>query len=230
MNRRDAICLAGASVAGLSIPEILAARTGTDTQKSVQQFDTFLNGFDINKSNPQAQVETNRFCMRLSEELLQCVIFHGGSSKLLGVEYIISDRLYRQLPLEEKAYWHPHAYEILAGQLIAPGSTAEREEGLLRNLVTTWGKTWQTWPDPATDLPEGGPLLMWSITRDGELDPELLNERDRRFSVSTQANRSRRRPFGYPVPQVEPPESVQEVGRQWNSLESQAPATKRRRV
>ena len=79
----------------------------------------------------------------LAKTLFQCVIFHGARRKLTGMEYIITDRLNRQVPLEEKAYWHPHAYEVLAGQLIAPDLPPEREEALLSNLVTTWGKTWQ---------------------------------------------------------------------------------------
>jgi hypothetical protein len=39
---------------------------------------------------------------------------------LLGVEYIIGDESYRKLPENEKKFWHPHAYEILSGQLVAP--------------------------------------------------------------------------------------------------------------
>jgi hypothetical protein len=215
MNRRDALCLVGTSVTGLTIPGMLAPRAAAAAAPAAPPFDTLLNGFHIDKSDPHAQVETSLQGIRLNEDVLQCVVFHGSGPKLLGVEYIITDRLYRQLPLEEKAYWHPHTHEVLAGHLVAPGLPSDREDELLRDLVTTWGKTWQTWPDPATDLPEGEPLLLWSITRDGQLDRELLNRRDLRLNVSTRANRARRQHFGYAVPQVEPPESVQEIGRQW---------------
>ncbi len=220
MNRRHALCLVGASVTGLTVPEMLklsAAAGPADDRALLEQFDTFLSSFHIHKKDPRTKVETSHYCMRLSDDVLQCILFHAQSKKLLGVEYIITDRRYRQLPLEEKAYWHPHSYEVLSGQLIAPGLPAEQSEDLMRNLVTTWGKTWQTWPDPALDVPEGEPLLMWSITRDGDLPAKLLSDRDRRFKVSTRANRARRQAFGHPVPQVEPPESVQEIGRQWNS-------------
>src|SRR4029078_8567178 len=105
----------------------------------------------------------------------------GKGARILGVEYIISDRLYRTLPAGEKKYYHPHAYEVTSGLLLAPGLAAEAEEKLMAGLVTTWGKTWHTWPDPKTALPMGDPLLMWSITKDGEMDPTLLAERDRQY-------------------------------------------------
>ncbi len=224
MNRRDALCLVGSSVTALTtVPRLLAssaaAATAPTGPTTVQQLDTFLNGFHVHKQDPSNPVETNHHCMRLSEDLWQCVIFHGTSPKLIGVEYLITDRLYRSLPLEEKAYWHPHSYEVLAGQLIAPNLSAKREADLMRDLVTTWGKTWQTWPDPTTDVPEGEPQLLWSVTQDGQLSSELLASRDRRFAVSTRTSRTRRQELGYPVPHVEPPQSVQEIGRQWSGTE-----------
>ena len=47
---------------------------------------------------------------------------------MLGVEYIISDALYQGLPAAEKAYYHPHTYEITAGLLVVPGMPAEEED------------------------------------------------------------------------------------------------------
>ncbi len=83
-------------------------------------------------------------------------------------------------------------------------------------LVTTWGKTWHTWPDPKMAIPMGEPLLMWSNTGDGQIDSKLLVERDRRLHVSTPKIRRQRADLG-PVPQIDPPKSVDEIGRQWTN-------------
>ena len=213
MNRRDVLCLMGTAATGLAATAILAPKAAG---AAAPRLDTFLSSFRVDKRNPRSQSEVDLHCMRLNEDVFQCVVFQGGG-KLIGVEYVITDRLYRRLPLEEKAYWHPHAHEVLAGQLIAPNLPPTREEALMRDLVATWGKTWQTWPDPASDVPEGEPLLMWSVTGDGQLRPELLDGRDRRLGVSTEASRSRRRRLGRPVPQADPPESVLEIGRPWEA-------------
>ena len=65
-------------------------------------------------------------------------------------------------------------------------------------LITTWGKTWHTWPDPRTPLPMGDPLLMWAFTQDGQIEPELIAARDAKLKISTPEIRRRRGPGGAP--------------------------------
>ena len=110
----------------------------------------------------------------------QCVIFDksGPGARILGVEYIITDELYKALPAGEKKYYHPHSYEITSGLLIAPGLGAEDEKKLMAGVLTTWGKTWHTWPDPMTAVPMGEPLLMWAVTGDGQVDETVVADRD----------------------------------------------------
>lgn len=59
------------------------------------------------------QVEAHHFCGHLNEEVRQCVIYDSAEDKarLIGVEYIISRRLFESLPEEEKKMWHSHQYE-----------------------------------------------------------------------------------------------------------------------
>jgi hypothetical protein len=90
------------------------------------------------------------------------------------------------------------------------------EEAFMKQLLTTWGKTWHTWPDPRTPVPMGEPLLIWALTGDGQADEAVLAERDRRFDVSAAAIREQRcREIGFEVPRVSPPRSIDQVGRQW---------------
>ena len=156
--------------------------------------------------------------MSRSDEMHQCLLYdsYEKNARLIGVEYIVSDRIYRELPDAEKKYWHPHTYEVLAGGLIAPSMKPEDEQGFMKALLTTWGKTWHTWPDPTTAVPMGEPLLMWAVTGDGQLADDLIATRDKQFRVSASGIREQRcQSIGYEVPKVSLPRSIDQVGRQW---------------
>ncbi len=129
-----------------------------------------------------------------------CVLFDGNTSEanLIGIEYIVSESLFGTLPEEERGYWNPHNYEILSGQLIAPGLPAFAEQQLMAELVNSYGKTWHTWHTGRHDtggghpLPLGDPMLMWSFNRDGESDPDLASDRARVLGLDPDATRERR--------------------------------------
>jgi hypothetical protein len=55
---------------------------------------------------------------------------NAPNARLIGVEYIISERLFKLLPEEERKYWHSHSYEVKSGMLVAPGvpDIAEKRE------------------------------------------------------------------------------------------------------
>lgn len=65
------------------------------------------------EGNVFLQVEAHHYCGHLNEEVRQCVIYDSGEDKarLIGIEYIISRRLFESLPEEEKKMWHSHQYE-----------------------------------------------------------------------------------------------------------------------
>ena len=112
---------------------------------------------------------------------------------MVGVEYIISGKLFGGLPLEEKKLWHSHRYEVMSGQLIAPGMTDAAESQLMREFVTTYGKTWYLWQvDRGDPLPLGLPKLAMGFTSDGQADPKLVSRRDREFRIDSMALRARR--------------------------------------
>jgi hypothetical protein len=78
-------------------------------------------------------------------------------------------------------------------------------------------------------VPLGEPLLMWSLTGDGQADMELVAERDRQFGVSTEKVQTERvEAFGYEVPQVPPPVSVATIGRQWTASGEDSPTPRKK--
>lgn len=163
-----------------------------------EHMNLYLDGFHFESGNLAKQSEAHHFCSILHDDVAQCAIFDGTGpgARLIGIEYIISERLFHQLPEEERPLWHSHAYEIKSGQLRVPGLLREEETDLMRTLQTTYGKTWQTW-DPTLDrrAPLGIPKLMMAFTDEGQIEPALLAERDRLLKLSTRDARTDRAGF-----------------------------------
>ncbi|HEY0157072.1 MAG TPA: OBAP family protein [Thermoanaerobaculia bacterium] len=166
------------------------------------KLNAYLDGFHFYSGNMQGQMEAHHYCETVNEDLRQCVIFDGNgeSARIMGVEYIVSAKLFATLPAEEKKLWHSHSYEVKSGTLVAPGIPALAEHELMEQLVSTYGKTWHTWhtDNAANTLPLGHPMLMMGFTADGQLRPELLSERDRRFGIDTAEKREQRADIAAP--------------------------------
>jgi hypothetical protein len=176
--------------------------------------DMYLNGFHFYADDMGRPVEAHHFCTHLNEDVHQCVIFDGNAagSRLIGIEYIVSERLFRQLPDDEKPLWHSHHYETTSGQLIMPGIPERVETAAMRDLATTYGKTWHTWQvDRGDNLPLGIPRLMMGFTADGQLDPARIAARDQAAGVSMATKRQARADI--PVPQVAEGANAWQAGR-----------------
>ncbi len=179
----------------------------------LKRMNVYLDGFHFYSGNMEGQMEAHHYTTQLNEDLFQAVIFDGNGedAKLMGVEYIISERLFKQLPDEEKKLWHSHHYEVKSGTLIAPGIPDDVEYELMENLVSTYGKTIHTWhTDRDLELPFGPPLIMMGFTEDGQLRQELIDERDRNFDISTAEKRKQREDI--PMPEVDPLANAWEQG------------------
>lgn len=161
----------------------------------------YLDGFHFYSGNMQAQMEAHHYCGNLSEEVIQCVIFDGTGeqAKIMGVEYIVSETVFATLPVEEKRLWHSHVHEVRSGQLVGPGLPAVAEHELMEKIARTYGKTWHTWhTDRNMELPLGIPHLMMGFTQDGQIDAELVAERDRALGISSLEKRKQREDIEYP--------------------------------
>jgi hypothetical protein len=175
----------------------------------LEPMSVYLVGFHPMKAEPSDQMIAHHFCRQVNEDFAQCVLFDGNTreANLTGVEFIVSERLFAQLPPDERRYWHPHNGEILSGQLIAPGLPAAAEHALMKTTMNSYGKTWHVWmTDRGDRMPVGPAMLAWSFRRDGQLDPELLAERDRMLGIDSAAKRAQRQDL---VPLARPQEGVE---------------------
>ncbi len=161
----------------------------------LKKFDAYLDGFHFYNGNMDAQMEAHHYVSQLNEDLYQAIIFDGNeaNAKIMGVEYIITPKLFKTLSNEEKKLWHSHVHEVKSGTLIAPGIPEVAEHELMEKLVNTYGKTIHTWhTDQERSLPVGSPMIMMGFTKDGQLKKTLLEARDKRFNVSTAEKRKNR--------------------------------------
>lgn len=161
----------------------------------IRALNMYLDGFHFYNGHTGAQMEAHHYCSALNEEVFQCVIYDGNTAeaKLMGVEYIISQRLFTQLPAKEKALWHSHAHEVTSGQLVAPGIPQVAEKRLMEKLANTYGKTWHTWhTDQDKQLPLGVPQLMMGFTADGQADAQMVRQRDQRLGIDSAEKKNAR--------------------------------------
>jgi hypothetical protein len=235
MNRRELLGAVGAgAVVGAARASDGHGRMADDRMMApLGNHHLHFCGIHVAKKDPRIQVVTQHYCGTVGPAgMHQCLLYDGvgKGARLLGVEYIIPDAVFRELPDVEKRYWHPHTYEVLGGGLIAPAMKPEDEMAFMKGLLTTWGKTWHTWPDPATPVPMGEPMLMWSLTGDGQDDPKVVAARDKEFGVSTVDVRKKRiEAIGLDAPSVPPPKTVDVIGRQWTASGEDKPTPRRER-
>ena len=195
--------------------KVLEAGAATLQNKPpVEALNMYLDGFHFYSGDMKGQMEAHHYCATVNEEVTQCVIYDGNArdAKVMGVEYIVSERLFRGLPEAEKALWHSHVHEVKSGQLVAPGIPEAAEKELMKKLIGTYGKTWHTWhTDQHKNLPVGTPQLMMGFTADGQADAAMVAERDKRLGVKSDEKRNHRADI--PAPSIDPGADAWQQGR-----------------
>lgn len=151
-------------------------------------------GIHFYSGDMKRQLIAQHYCAHLTDEILQCVLYDSEkkNARLIGVEYIISAKLFESLPADEKKFWHSHNYEVKSGVLTAPGAPGDAEKDLMKVLIGTYGKTWHMWQvDRGDKLPLGIPQLMMAFTADGQAKANIIAERDKLYG-STAAKKMAR--------------------------------------
>jgi hypothetical protein len=163
-------------------------------------YTTYMVGFHPMKNHPDHQMEAHHYCKQVTQDVAECALFDGNTpdAHLTGIEYIISEGLYKTLSDKEKQLWHPHSYEVLSGTLVAPGIPETAEYELMRDKLNTYGKTYHVWNTghfglgDAQTIPVGEPMLAWSFNQDGEINPGLLRETADRLGIDFEHRRQQR--------------------------------------
>ncbi len=154
-----------------------------------------LGGFHFYSGDMKRAVRVEHYCSHAATGVMQCVVYDSDrpDARLIGVEYIISEERFNQLPGAEKQLWHSHRYEVMSGLLTATGLSSAEEMNLMKMFVTTYGKTWTLWQvDRGDEIPLGLPQLMMGFTADGQLDPAMVAGRNRELKIDPAVVRAQR--------------------------------------
>jgi hypothetical protein len=143
-------------------------------------------GVHLRKDRPEESRVAYHFCKAVNGDVCQCILYDGlgPDARLIGIEYLVTDEIYRRMPPEEQAYWHDHKYEVDSGLLRSLTQSGAEEAATLAKVRTLWGKVYHTWVS-GRDYPQGPARLFWSVTgeeplvlpRDAKLPPELEGAR-----------------------------------------------------
>ncbi|KAI1078380.1 DUF1264-domain-containing protein [Whalleya microplaca] len=209
---------APSNIPGGAVPtEDVVLETGASLMQDFQptkQLCAHLNAFHTYADEPGRYVETNHYCAHLTEDVRQCILYDGPgpNARLIGIEYMITPKLYATLPSEERKLWHSHVYEVKSGMLVMPGPTAPgvrqaweaAETQEMKHVIGLYGKVYHLWQtDRGDKLPLGEPKLMMSFTGEGQFDfAKAVGERDARFGVDWKRKKELRRDID--VPQIHP--------------------------
>lgn len=155
-----------------------------------------------------------------AQDVRQCLLYDSPepNARLLGVEYMITPKLYETLDQDERRLWHSHVYEVKSGMLFMPRPT-ERSGALslmpeaaweaaetaeMEDVIHLYGKVYHLWQvDKGHKIPLGEPQLMTSYVADGQLDFETkVADRDRRFGIDYKRKQEIRR--GIKEPEIHP--------------------------
>jgi hypothetical protein len=133
-------------------------------------------------------------------DVRQCLIYDSpkANARLIGVEYMVSPRVFETLPTEERKLWHSHEFEVKSGMLVMPAPSGvptpaweAAETAEMADVAPLYGKTYHFWQiDRGDTVPMGPPQLMGSFgshesvkqAHEGGLDG-LLKDRNERFGV-----------------------------------------------
>ena len=186
--------LAAAGLA-LNAPVLFAQRPPAPQESPIQAIHAHVCGFHFYSGEQPRALRVDHYCAHVAGDIFQCIIYDsaGKNARLIGIEYIIGEARFIDLPDEEKKLWHSHRYEVMSGLLTAPDADATAEKTLMAELVTTYGKTWHLWQvDRGDALPLGLPKLMMGFTADGQIDPQLVVNRDRELRLTAGSAKTRR--------------------------------------
>ncbi|CAO1633297.1 unnamed protein product [Sympodiomycopsis kandeliae] len=189
----------------------------------INQIHQCLHAYHVPSHDRTQVVEAFHYCSHSNPEMFQCVIYDSDSpkAKLIGIEYVISESKFKNLPAEEKPYWHSHQHEVASGLLCAiavsgPAGAAakaatnvpgvanngglpdEIEKGPMQELYKTYGKTIHTWHPTDSEIPLGAPILMTSTTNKypgARSNEDLLKDRKEKMGIDTDGKEVARKDY-----------------------------------
>lgn len=146
----------------------------------------------------------------------QCILYDSPrpNARIIGIEYMITPKLFATLDATERKLWHSHVFEVKSGMLIMPQPSAlvpqtawdKAETAEMEQVIELYGKIYHLWQvDRGDKLPLGVPQLMTSFTSKDQF-PDMekrCDERDERLVGRSDWRRKAELRAGIPEPKIE---------------------------
>jgi len=171
------------------------------THAPLNSFHTHVCSVFTKVGEPEKQIPVHSFIGHINEDVMQAIIMDSDrrDARMIGVEYIITEKEFLRLPEDEKKFWHSKGYAAKSGLIVAPRLPWTVEHRLMADLAPTYGKSFLFW-DKATDpLPMGPPMLAVEPNKDGIVKGDLLKWRDEVLGVNTEKERKNRKDIPDPA-------------------------------
>lgn len=101
----------------------------------------------------------HHYCKGIGDEVTECLLFdeHEPGARLIGVEVIVSSRIFEEsVAEEEKAKWHYHETELPLVEPTLPDLSEEEAQEVVSAIKDTYGKVIIFWnpgePAPTTPV------------------------------------------------------------------------------
>ncbi|GAA5871194.1 hypothetical protein JCM16303_001721 [Sporobolomyces ruberrimus] len=154
----------------------------------IKQIHQHLVGLHPYSTDRSRVVPSHHFCSCAPKHekgtVRQCIIYDSdkADARLIGIEYVVDEDVFNSLDKDEQKYWHSHKYEVESGmlclrskELVPTMMEDQAEQGAMKELHKTYGKTIHTWAvDSSPSLPLGPPSLMMSFTEDAQVHPAVF--------------------------------------------------------
>ena len=121
---------------------------------------------DVNKSHGPVdhllQTIVHHHCKVYDDMTASCLLFPYGMTdqdKPYGIEYVITSDQYKELPEEEKHYWHHHKTEFPRADATFPDLSGAELSEIQSILDETYGKVYYFWNYGDT-YPIGEPYIL----------------------------------------------------------------------
>ncbi|KAF3183054.1 hypothetical protein TWF788_005852 [Orbilia oligospora] len=184
----------------------IAGKNASTGNGPVSNVCAWLHGIHVYVNDTSRWISAHHFCSPLGEDMRQCLIFdsHEQGARLIGIEYLITEKIFSTLPESEKKLWHTHNYEVKSGILAMPQPSISPipaaawdvlEDAEMKELIKMYGKTYHLWQVDKHDVPMGEPQLMSTYTKEDQVPSGLrtaLEKRDKELGIITAEKKERR--------------------------------------
>ena len=159
----------------------------------IKKINVHLCGFAFYQDDPKRQLELHHYTSVVNDDFYQCAVYDSDRSdaRLIGIEYVCSEKIFNTLSPEEQKLWHSHCFDVKSGSFIAPHIPQTVENKLFEDLIKTYGKTYVLWQVDKDPLPLGEPKLMMVATKEGQWNQALFEERDKRYGSTEKCKKAR---------------------------------------